>query len=480
MKVRTMVRTFAISMHHHPASIILRSAIRKLVLVTVGGVLLLGIVLIAAGTGGQLPPAYQLAKVSRGKAVTRVVAAGTVQPVVSVVVSSQVSGQVKEILVDHNDKVKEGQTIALLDPELFNTRVEQARAEVDVASDAVRIAKDEVATAEAAVNRAIAERAKAQADSKRYEVMIDLTRRRLERKSVLVKSGAVTASDTDDARAAYETALADSGAATAQVASQEARIQEAKTQLAIARSRVAQSETQVRRSQAALHQAEADLDRTMIRAPMDGIVIDRTVAAGQTVAASFQAPTLFTIGDLRAVNVEIAVDEADIGGLRVGQNVTFSVDAYPDNAFVGHISQIRKSPHTKESVVTYTVVAAANNDDLLLFPGMTAKADVIIKDTPDALHVPSAALRYQPQGVPPPSGSHVWVSAGDTIRPVAVRVGVMGNEGMTEIVGGNLSEGETIVVGDAADQTGGFPAIVTRIAHWIQPLHVALAGLANR
>jgi HlyD family secretion protein len=294
-----------------------------------------------------------------------------------------------------------------------------------------------------------------------------------------VKSGAVSASDADDARAAYETALADSGAATAQVASQEARIQEANTQLAVARSRVAHSEAQVRRSQAALHQAEADLDRTTIRAPMDGIVIDRTVAAGQTVAASFQAPTLFTIGDLRAVNVEIAVDEADIGGLRVGQNVTFSVDAYPDNAFVGHISQIRKSPHTKESVVTYTVVAAANNDDLLLFPGMTAKADVITGDTPDALQVPSAALRYQPQGVPQPSGSHVWVPAGDTIRPVAVRVGVS-NEGMTEIVGGNLSEGETIVVGDAADQTGGSPAIASRVAGWIKPLHAAMAGPANR
>ena len=181
-------------------------------------------------------------------------------------------------------------------------RVEQARAEVDVASDAVRIAKDEVATAEAVVNRAITERAKSEADSKRYEVMIDLTRQRHERKSALVKSAAVSASDVDDARAAYETALADLGAATAQVASQEARIQEANTQLAVAQSRVAHSEAQVRRSQAALRQAEADLDRTTIRAPMDGIVIDRTVAAGQTVAASFQAPTLFTIGDLRAVN----------------------------------------------------------------------------------------------------------------------------------------------------------------------------------
>jgi HlyD family secretion protein len=449
---------------------------RKLGVVAVG-VVLVGIAL-AIAPEQRHPPKYQVAKVSRGEAVTKVVAAGTVQPVVSVVVSSQVSGQVKEILVDHNDTVKEGQPIALLDPELFNTRVEQARAEVDVAGDAVRIAKDEVTTAEAAVTRAMAERAKAEADSKRYEVMIDLSRRRLDRKSVLVKSGAVSTSDTDDARAAYETALADSGAAAAQVASQEARIQEAKTQLAVARSRVAHSEAQVRRSQAALHQAEADLDRTVIRAPMNGIVIDRSVAAGQTVAASFQAPTLFTIGDLHAVNVEIAVDEADIGGLRLGQNVSFSVDAYRDTGFAGRITQIRKSPHTKESVVTYTVVAAAKNDDLLLFPGMTAKADIVTGDVPDALQVPSAALRYQPQGVPQPSGSHVWVPAGASIRPVAVRVGVS-NEGMTEIIDGNLSEGDTIVIGDAGDRAGGL-AIASRIEHWIEPLHAALAGLANR
>ena len=292
---------------------------------------------------------------------------------------------------------------------------------------------------------------------------------------MLVKSGAVSTIDTDDARAAYETAVADSGAAAAQVASQEARVQEAKTQLAVVRSRIAHSEAQVRRSEAALHQAQADLDRTVIRAPMDGIVIDRSVTAGQTVAASFQAPTLFTIGDLRAVNVEIAVDEADIGGLRVGQNVTFSVDAYPDKTFAGRIAQIRKSPHTQESVVTYTVVARAKNDDLLLFPGMTAKADIITGDSPDALQVPSAALRYQPRGIPQPAASHVWMPTRGSLRPVAVRVGVS-NEGMTEIVGGNLSEGETVVVGDAADRAGGFPAI----AAWIEPLRAALAGLANR
>jgi HlyD family secretion protein len=178
------------------------------------------------------------------------------------------------------------------------------------------------------------------------------------------------------------------------------------------------------------------------------------------------------------VNVEIAVDEADIGGIRVGQNVTFSVDAYPDQAFAGRVTQVRKSPHVQESVVTYTVVATANNDDLLLFPGMTAKADIIIGDTPDALQVPSSALRYRPRGAPPPAGSQVWVSdnSNGSIRPVAVRVGVS-NNGMTEIVSGSLSEGDRVIVGDAEDRTGSSSGAISQIsakvAEWIEPLQAA-------
>jgi HlyD family secretion protein len=434
------------------------------------------------GQKRELPPPYQLAEVSRGEVITTVVAAGTVQPVVSVVVGSQVSGQVKEILVDHNDMVKEGQPIARLDPELFATRVEQARAEVDVANDAVRIAEGEVLTAEAAVSTAMAERAKAEADAKRNEVVIDNTHRKLVRKSVLSKGGWASASDAEDARAAYETALAESGAASAQVASQEARVEEAKAKLAVARSRVGHSEAEVRRSTAALHQAEVDLDRTVIRAPIDGIVIDRSVAAGQTVAASLEAPTLFTIGDLRAVNVEIAADEADIGGLRVDQNVTFSVDAYPDKTFAGRISMIRKSPHTQESVVTYTVVAVAGNEGLLLLPGMTATAKIVTGKTPNVLQIPTAALRYQPETVSQISGSHVWVYGNGRIRPVAVQVGTS-NDDLAEIVEGQLSEGEQVIIGDA-EGAGRSHArtqeLVAKIADWTAPLQASLLGLANR
>jgi HlyD family secretion protein len=300
--------------------------------------------------------------------------------------------------------------------------VEQARAEVDVAKQAVRIAMDEVGTAEAAGNSAVAERSKAEADVKRGEAVADNALRRFERKAQLAKSGSSSVSDLDDARTAHEAAAADVRSIKAQLASQQARAQEAGAKLAVARSRVAHGEAEIRRSEAALRQAQADLDRTVIRAPMDGVVIERSVTAGQTVAASFQAPTLFTIGDLSAVSIEIAIDEADIGQIAVGQPVTFSVDAYPDKTFEGRIVQIRKAPHTQESVVTYTVVASAKNDDWLLFPGMTAKADIIAGERPDALQVPTAALRYRPRHIPQPTGSHVWEVDRGSIRPIPVQV----------------------------------------------------------
>jgi HlyD family secretion protein len=413
---------------------------------------------------------YRLAEVSRGRAVTRVLAAGTVQPVVSVVVGSQVSGQVQEILVDYNDAVKAGQPIARLDPQLFVTRVDQARAEVDVASQAVRIAMGEVATAEAAANSAVAERDKAEAEGKRGEVVAENALRRFERKAQLAKSGSSSVSDLDDARAAHEAAAADVRSIKAQLASQQARAQEAAAKLSVARSRVAHGEAQVRRSEAALRQAEADLERTVIRAPMDGVVIDRSVTAGQTVAASLEAPTLFTIGDLGAVSIEIAIDEADIGQIALGQSAIFSVDAYPDKVFVGSIVQIRKAPHTQESVVTYTVVASAKNDDLLLFPGMTAKADIIAGERPEALQVPTAALRYRPQSIPQPSGSHVWVFDRDGIHPITVRVGASSG-GLTEVVG-TLREGTAIVVGnlgaESRERTVALRLMLARWAGWVR------------
>jgi HlyD family secretion protein len=328
----------------------------------------------------------------------------------------------------------------------------------------------------------VAERSKAEAEVKRNEVVADNALRRLQRKAQLIKSGSSTVSDLDDARAAYEMAAADVSSIKAQLAAQEAHTQEARNQVEVARSRVAHTEAQVSRSEAALRQAEADLERTVIRAPMDGIVIERSVTAGQTVAASFQAPTLFTIGDLRAVSIEIALDEADIGDIGLGQKVTFSVDAYPDKVFAGTIAQVRKAPHTQDNVVTYTVVAAAKNDEMLLLPGMTAKAAIIAGERPDALQVPTAALRYRPGGVIQPSGPHVWVFDGHAVRPVAVRVGTSSSVGLTEVTG-DLLEGRRVVVGDLAETRPALTSLETlrpSLAGWALQVRSSLAELAKR
>jgi HlyD family secretion protein len=435
------------------------------------------------GIGLPFPSLYQLATVARGEVIAKVIAAGTVQPSTSVVVGSQVSGQVKEVLVDHNDVVTQGQPIARIDQHLFATRVAQAQADVDIADNALRITRSSIAASAAAVAQAEAERARTDADAKRSAVVAENVRRRLERKSLLMKSGSSSASEAEDAQAAYEVAVAEANAATALVKAREAQVRQASGELMVAWSRVGHAEAQVRRSQAALRQAEADLERTVIRAPADGLVIERSVSAGQTVAASFQAPSLFTIGDLRAVAVEVAIDEADIGRIQAGQKATFSVDAYPDRVFAGSITQVRRAPHTQETVVTYTVVLTADNKDLLLFPGMTAKAEIVTDRNPDALQVPTAALRYRPQGRPQLPGSHVWVFDGHGIRPVVVRVGV--SEADTTEVAGALDEGQTVVLADIGNTNTGAPSLVwrqfgMRVAGWMQPMQAALAGIVQR
>jgi HlyD family secretion protein len=444
-----------------------------------------GVTMGDADDGVALMPVgrYQLAEVTRGEAITKVVAAGTVQPTASVVVGSQVSGQVKEVLVDHNARVTQGQPIARIDPQLFETRVAQAQADVDVADNALRIARSSIAASVAAVAQAEAERARTEADAKRSEVVAENARRRLERKSLLMKSGSSTASEAEDAQAAHDVALAEANAARALVRARGAQVRQASGDLAVTWSRVGHAEAQLRRSHAALRQAEADLDRTVIRAPADGLVIERSVSAGQTVAASFQAPSLFTIGDLGAVAVEVAIDEADIGRIQAGQKATFSVDAYPDRTFAGSITQVRRAPHTQETVVTYTVILGADNRDLLLFPGMTAKAEIVADEKPDALQVPTAALRYRPQGRPQPSGSHVWVFDDRGIRPVPVQVGV--SEADTTEVAGDIEEGQSVILADIGNPNTGAPSVAwrqfgTRVAAWFAPAQVPLAGAAAR
>jgi HlyD family secretion protein len=267
--------------------------------------------------------------------------------------------------------VKKDQVIAQIDPSTFELRVNQARADLDSAEGAVAVARAGLAAQQAEVARVKVTLAEAQRD--------------LERKKSLVDKKFISAAELDKAAVVLDTTREQLKAVQAQIKVNEA-------QVASARAAVKQRES-------LLKQAQVDLERTIIRAPVDGTVILRNVDAGQTVAASLQAPVLFTIAqDLRDMQVEAAIDEADVGRLRVGMAASFAVDAFPRRSFNGEIRQIRKSPLNVQNVVSYTVVISAANPDLALLPGMTANVRIAVESRANALKVPNSALRFRPAG----------------------------------------------------------------------------------
>jgi len=323
-------------------------------------------------SGGNSPEVrYRLAKVERGPLQAAVVASGTLNAVTTVQVGSQVSGQIKEIYADFNTPVKKDQIIARIDPATFELRVAQARADLDAAQSAVELQRSSLAAQRAELGR----------------VRVNLldAERDYERKKQLVEKNFISPADRDRAKTLYD-------ATREQMRTVEAQIRVAEAQINTA-------QAAVRQRQALLKQAQVDLGRTIIRAPVDGTVILRNVDAGQTVAASLQAPVLFTIArDLRDMQVEAAIDEADVGRLKPGQTATFTVDAFPRRTFTGEIRQIRKSPQTVQNVVSYTVIISAANPDLALLPGMTANVRVVVEQRENVLKVPNAALRFRPPG----------------------------------------------------------------------------------
>jgi HlyD family secretion protein len=316
-------------------------------------------------------PRYRLAKVDRGPITAVVIASGTLNAVTTVQVGSQISGQVKEIYADFNSSVTKNQIIARIDPSTYELRVNQARADLDAAQSAVAVARSGLAAQQAELGRVRVTLADAQRD--------------YQRKSSLVEKSFISGAELDKARTLVEATREQLKAVQAQI-----RVGEAQVRSALAA---------VKQRESLLRQAQVDLERTIIRAPVDGTVILRNVDAGQTVAASLQAPVLFTIArDLRDMQVEAAIDEADVGRLHAGQAATFSVDAFPRRSFSGEIVQIRKSPVTVQNVVSYTVVISARNADLALLPGMTANVRIVVDQREDALKVPNAALRFRPAG----------------------------------------------------------------------------------
>jgi HlyD family secretion protein len=323
-----------------------------------------------AGDSGQ---AYRLAKIERGSITAAVSATGTLNPVVSVQVGSQVSGQVQEIKVDYNSQVKKDQLIARINPDSFMLRVNQAMADLDAARATVMTQRANVAALQAELARTRINLADAQRD--------------LDRNIMLFEKNFISKAVLDKAQAVFD--------ATGQ------QVKSAQAQLAVGEAQVRNGEAQVKQREAQLSQAKVDLERTMIRAPVDGIVVKKSVEPGQTVAASLQAPELFVIAqDLREMQVEASIDEAEVGRVRVGQAASFTVDSFPGRTFGGTVSQVRKAALVVQNVVTYIAVISASNADLSLFPGMTANVRIIVDSRDSALRIPNAALRFRPVGAP--------------------------------------------------------------------------------
>jgi len=301
---------------------------------------------------------------------------------VTVQVGTQVSGTIQQLLVDFNSPVKKGMLIARIDPATFEAKVNQAQADLENS-------RASVLNQRAAVAKARADLVNAKANVVRQDVALRDAKIKLDSRTRLFGEGGISQEERDSAQAAYDSAVAQLESAQANVNSSQAALEVTQAQLAAA-------EAQVRQKQASLDLAQVDLRNTLIRAPVDGVVVSRNVDVGQTVAASLQAPTLFLIAqDLTKMQVDTNVDEADIGRVGVEQEATFTVDSYPGQTFRGRIVQIRQAPQVIQNVVTYNTVVAVSNTDLKLKPGMTANVKLLVARRENALLVQNAAFRFR-------------------------------------------------------------------------------------
>jgi HlyD family secretion protein len=362
--------------------------------------------LLGAGVWGYLyaqnrnsSPKYRMAPVERGPLTAAVSATGNLNAVVTVLVGSQVSGMIKELLVDFNSIVKKGQIVARIDPQIFEAQVNQAKADLQTSMAAVLNQSATVEKARADVENARAALAQGKAMTAKADAAQADAKRIFERNAELFKRNLIAQADRDTAEANYDQAVAQTESSRANERALAAAIESSQAQLRVQEAALQSARAQVDQKTAALAQAQANLNYTTIRAPVDGVVVSRAVDVGQTVAASLQAPTLFTIAqDLTKMQVETSVDEADIGRIKVEDRATFTVDAFSGQTFTGVVTQIRKAAQIVQNVVTYTVIISVENPGGRLLPGMTANVKLVYAEKPSVLKVPNAALRFRPAG----------------------------------------------------------------------------------
>jgi HlyD family secretion protein len=339
---------------------------------------------------------YQTTPLTRGDIESVVSATGNCNAVVSVQVGSQVSGNILELKADFNTKVSKNQLVAVIDPAPFQARVDQARANVENARAAVLNVQSQLSKSVADIASAQAAVANQRANIVRAQSVVSDSKTKYDRRVQMFDEKVVSKEDRDTAQSTYDQAVANLEAAQAQLSAAQSALESTRAQREVIQAQLTSAQSQVKQNEASLQTAELDLAHTQIRAPVDGTVIARNMDVGQTVAASFSAPTIFQIAqDLTKMQVDTNIDESDISRIVVGQEANFSVDAYPGQTFRGEVVQIRRAPINVQNVITYDVVIQVPNPDLKLFPGMTANVRVLTDRVENVLRLPSAALRVR-------------------------------------------------------------------------------------
>ncbi|MBQ2811362.1 MAG: efflux RND transporter periplasmic adaptor subunit [Alphaproteobacteria bacterium] len=333
---------------------------------------------------------FVTSKLAQGKISQTVTASGVINPLSTVIIGTQVSGTIKEIYVDFNSEVKQNQLLALIDPDVFEAVVAQKQAALEIAKAQVNVQENDIV----------------------------YYKKTLDRILKLKNAKYSTEKELESAQRDYDNAVA------------QLKLQQA----------------QVKQAQASLDSAETELKYTKITSPVDGIVISKSVEVGQTVAASFSTPELFSVAeDLTKMEIEASVVEADIAKVKVGQTVRFSVDSFPDETFLGTVKQVRNQAVTTSNVVTYSVIIGIDNSDMLLKPGMTANVEIVTAQKEDAFVVPNAALRFYLDENQRYKEKGVWVLKNGVPERIVIKEGIS-DDNNTEVISDKLKLGDEIIV----------------------------------
>jgi HlyD family secretion protein len=384
---------------------------KKIIIIGSVVVIALAVVLFFVFKNSDSKQKFVTDKIARGNIKSTVSATGTVNAVTTVQVGTQVSGTIQKLFVDFNSPVKKGQLLAQIDPAIFESQVGQARANL----------------------------LSARANLEKSQVMLRDTKTTLERNKILYAKNFISKSDLDTSETNYLSAIA----------------------------QIKVSEAQIQQTQAALDSSAINLKYAKILSPVNGTVISRNIDIGQTVAASFQTPTLFTIAqDLTKMQIDTSVDESDIGKVKAGQKAAFTVDAYPESTFNGEVSVVRNAPINVSNVVTYNAVIIVDNTDLKLKPGMTANVSVETESKQNVLLVPNAALRFKPataaanldqKTAKGPKGPGVWILENNKPKNVKIKTGIS-DSNYTEVTSGELTEGQQIITDSSNGTKKNVPA----------------------